>query len=550
MIPAWLLGSLCIILVFIYINRPPIEQRVLSAARFFDILPQAKPEGGCLKPGHLRLPLPFWVQLLVLVLLTGAVLVSWVTKASGEAQRVGVWIVVDTSASMTTSQHDVTRMEIAHQEVGRAIARAERAGQGAGLCLSLSSFDLEPQHHVTKEDASAARQAVRKLQPRPLGTDLNLVRGLLNSAGRQPESECAITHFVVVSDLPAPEWVISSTAQVIWRDVGSIVDNVGFTNIEGGRHPFTGLVREVNIEITAFGKAPASARLVVVAPDGSTVMDEALDWTDDDTWQGTFSPSSPGLYTLDVSPGGAYGYDDHAAIRVGDGETIRVDWQLDDRRLPRQLGWAEDGEQPHLRVIPQETTTSTIPTLIVGNSYGQEASSPAEILDFYETSPLLADLNLDVAELLGIRGIELPAGFRPVLRDVQGLTWLAQRDSPPAAYVPGLPTDTDDNLGRFSSTAFFNAVRWLLREQPLPPLYTLTEPTPDKSTPKEDLLALHEDEGNTARTPRSFGSFDELEPVRTSESEKPIWPILLTLAVLLFLVERGLAVSGSEKWRS
>jgi len=463
-----------------------------------------------------------------------------------------MWIVVDTSASMSTLQNGVTRMQIAHQEIDQAIAKAKEAGKGAVMCLRLSSFDLERQDVVTR-DARVGRQAVKDLQPRPLGTDLNLVRSLLNLRDDQVGSECVITHFVVLSDLSAPEWVVDSdTARVIWRDVGLAVDNVGFTNIQGIRHPLTGLVREVNVEIAAFGTAPADAKLVVTDPDGSRVLDEKLTWLDDNRWQGAFSPSGSGLYTLEVSPGGAYRYDDQAVIEIGDGEAIRVDWQLDDRHLPEQLGWLEDREQPHLRVVPfhrNGAETDDLPILVVGSDYGQ-ANGPVEIFDFYESSPLLADLNFDVAESLGIRGIALPEGFQPVLRDMHGLVWLAQRDSPPAAYVPGLPTGADDNLGRFSTTVFYNAVRWLLRERPLPPLYTLTEPTPGELNPQGNRLALHEDEGNTARTPRSFGRFDDLKPIRTDSLREPKWPTFLTLAVLAFSIERGFAAFGGKRWRS
>jgi len=550
MIAAGLLGSLCIILVVIYMARPPLDPRVLSAARFFNILPPArKSKEWRLRPGNLRLSLPFCFQLLVLLLLTAAVLLSQVTKAAGEAQRIGMWIVVDTSASMSTSQDGVTRMQNAYWEIEQAIAKAEKAGTDAGLCLQLSGFDLDPWYFSTG-GTRAVQQAARTLEPRPLGTDLDIVRNLFNSLGDQSESECTITHFVVVCDLPAPAWVISSTAQVIWRDVGSVVDNVGFTNIQGGRHPLTGLVREVNVEITAYGAAPADAELVVTAPDGSSVLDETLTWLDDNTWQGMFSPADPGLYHLEVSPGGAYGYDDHAVIEISDGEVIRVDWQLDDYRLPEQLGWVEDRERPHLRVVRRESVTNTIPILIVGSGYRQEGGGQIEILDFYEISPLLADLNFDVAESLGIQGIALPEGFQPVLRDVHGLVWLAQRDSPPAAYVPGLPTSADDNLGRFSTTVFFNAVRWLLQERPLPPLYTLTEPTPGRLNPEGNRLALHEDEGNTARTPHSYGSFDDLKPVRTGNLQEPRWPMFLTLAMLVFLIERGCAAFRSKRWHS
>jgi hypothetical protein len=116
-----------------------------------------------------------------------------------------------------------------------------------------------------------------------------------------------------------------------------------------------------------------------------------------------------------------------------------------------------------------------------------------------------------------------------------------------AAYVPGLPELTDNNTGQFSITAFFNAVRWLLQTRPAAPLYTLTTPTTVE--PVGNRLALHEDEGNTVRPPRSLGSLDDLQPTVIGEVKRPIWPLLLTLVAALYLLERALASWGGPAWR-
>lgn len=550
MIAAWLFGGLVGVLVVIYMTRPPFERRVLSAARFFNDLQSEDPPPWRLRWGNPLVSRPFYLQLLISLLLLAAVRSDQTTLFSSDDDKsIGLWIVVDTSASMSTSHGSATRMVAAHQEIKQAIAKADRAREDSGLCLRLSTFDLERQDSPATRDINAVRRAAANLEPRPLGTDLNLIRGLLGLLDDQSKAECFITHIVVVSDLSPPEWIADSgAAKVIWRGVGSAVDNVGFTDIQASRNSLTGLVRRVDLEITAFGEPPANARLLTTAPDGDSVLDETLSWPDDNTWRGSFSPTEPGPYTLDLSPGGAYSYDDHAVIDIGDGQTIRVDWQLDDRRLAERLGWQEDHKEPHLRVVPYPAEPDDgFPTLIVGDGYPQQAGDPIEIHDFYEASPLLADLNFDVAESLGIRGVNLPKGFQPVLRGTDGLVWLAQYDAGPAAYVPDLPNDTDDNLGRFSTTVFFNAVRWLLQERPLSSLYTLT--TPDAPDPMGSHLALHEDEGNTTRMPRSFGSLDDLQPAGRAGYEKPIWPILLALAVLVFLIERGFAAFGGEKWR-
>jgi hypothetical protein len=250
---------------------------------------------------------------------------------------------------------------------------------------------------------------------------------------------------------------------------------------------------------------------------------------------------------MHLSPGGAYVFDDSAVIKIDEGQLIRVDWQLPDRRLPREMAWVEDKTNPHLRVTSSWTIPMDIPTIIIGPGYsgtggsgtGVRDTEPTVIRDFMETSPLLADVNLDAVETLKLAGIELPGNFQPVLRGMDGKVWLAQGENPLRAFVPGLPTGTDDVTGRFSATVFFNAVRWLLQKRDLPALYTLTSPL--EPAPAGNRLALHKDEGNTQRVPRSSGKLENLKPVTGKGAGIPLWPILVMAAVVLFLTERAIA---------
>jgi len=228
-----------------------------------------------------------------------------------------------------------------------------------------------------------------------------------------------------------------------------------------------------------------------------------------------------------------------------------VDWQLPDRRLQMQMGWKQDKITPHLKVTSNINTSVDIPTLIVGPGYagagrtGAGPGGPLLIRDFMETSPLLADINLDAVEALGLRGIELPKGFQPVLRGMDGTVWLAQAENPLRVFVPGLPGGTDDTLGRFSAAVFFNGIRWLLQKRDIAPLYTLT--SPHATEPTAHRLVLHKDEGNTQRVPRSSGKLTDLKPVTGKGATIPLWPILVMTAAVLFLFERALAVY-SNKW--
>jgi hypothetical protein len=532
-----------IILVILYMIFPRFLRRRLSAARFFKDLPPPRKGQSRLRRGKLELTLPFFLQLFVLLLLLAAVFFAGKKLKGYEEKALGVWIIVDTSASMSTSQGKELRIDAARREVELAVDQVRKAAKNKELCFRLSTMDLERRDYVTDGDTFSIIQEVRNLVPRPLGTDLSIIRRTfqLLKDQTQQKDQCRVSHILVVTDIPNPGWLWESEdIEVVWRDIGQPVDNVGFTNIRATRNPLTGLASEVLIEVSAFGTAQENTKLLITAHDGTKVKDEVLKWQPNQLWQGTFVPFAVGEYQLQLSPGGAYTYDDIAVINIDDAQVIRVDWQLQDLGLLRQMGWISDKKNPQLRVTSSLKKTKDIPTLIIGPGYRTNSGSKgfSVIRDFMEASPLLADVNFDAVETLKMNGIELPDGFQPVLRGMDGKIWLAQADQPLRAFVPGLPTGTADVLGRFSATVFFNAIRWLVQKRGLPSLYTLTSPY--EPEPAANRLALHRDEGNTHRIPRSSGKLEDLKPVTGKGAGIPLWPIFLMAAVVLFLIERAL----------
>jgi hypothetical protein len=449
------------ILIVLYMTYPRFLRRRVSAARFFRDLPPPRKGQSRLRRGKMEFTLPFFLQLFVLLLLLAAVFFSDKKLKGHEAEGLGVWFIVDTSASMSTLQGNKPRMAAALREVELAIDQAQKAAKNKELCFRLSAMDLERRDLITAGNAFGITQASQNLKPRPLGTDLGVIRGAFQSLKDQSQlkDHCQVSHIVVVTDIPDPGWLWESgDIEVVWRDMGQPVDNVGFTNIQASRNPLTGLASEVLIEVTAFGTPPASTRLLVTAPDGTQLMDEELNWRQGQFWLGRFTPFSAGEYQLHLSPGGAYVFDDAAVIKIDEGQLIRVDWQLPDRRLLREMAWVEDKTNPHLRVTSNRTMPTDIPTIIIGPGYTRIRASdtqPSVIRDFMESSPLLADVNLDAVETLKLGGIEPPENFQPVLRGMDGKVWLAQAETPLKAFAPGLPTGTDDVIGRFSATVFF-----------------------------------------------------------------------------------------------
>jgi hypothetical protein len=333
----------------------------------------------------------------------------------------------------------------------------------------------------------------------------------------------------------------------VWVDVSQRVANAGFTEISAVRDQISGGVERVRLRVEAFGDAQDRVEVTIHGPDGREFLRDGFEpWVNREQVV-EFAHAAPGTYRIAISPGGAYRYDDLAEIVVPATQDVRVDWQVGARDLVSRLGWIDDGVAPALRVVSAAPAIDDRPLLMVGAGYRR--GSPVTPIGDYVAHPLLSALNFDVAERAGMLAApSLRPGFEPVMRGAGGAVWIARRSDPPAAYVPGLPLDGDDNLARFSMTVFLNAARWVLQRRPLEPLFRLT--TLSEPEPEGNRLALHPGEGNTARTPRSIGRL-EFESSSTSEATpagQRIWPYFVLAALAVFVAERYLV--GYRAWAS
>lgn len=543
-------------LVAIHMTRPRFNLHEISAARFFKNLPPPKNRQKRLNIGNPLKSLPLYFQFFMLALLLTATLLSQQSvRASSTARRVGLWVLVDTSASMSTTDSGQIRILAAQKAATQALLTAQELNSETKvpLCARLSAFDLERRDIIPPTtDLSAVDRGLAGLTARPLGTNLTLLQEIANNPDKADEQQdvsdetCSITHLIIVSDLPAPEWASKQEEiGIVWMDIATPVGNAGITAIHSLRDPITAKVYQVQVELTRYGIIDGQS-LRITSPGGQVVKEEAVVWGEDNLWQGSFQPADSGLYIMQVLPDDAYRFDNEVSIDITTGSDLKVDWRLADNSLLRFLPWQQDAQNPDFRVVASfSDLTGQSPELLVGPGYKANGGNSEEINYFIEGHPLLKDLNFDVAVESGNAGQPLPEGFEMVLASKQGV-WIAQRKSPPAVYVPGLPQG-DGNLNAFSTTVFFNAVRWLLQVGPQPPLYTLT--TPQQPLPEGNRTALHEDEGDTARTPASMGSLDELRPIQVQTDQQPTWPFWVAGAILVFLVERLLFAFGGDRWQ-
>jgi hypothetical protein len=539
---AYLFGAFVAALVVIYMARPNFRRAILSAALFFHDDPVLGSTSRIAWSTPHPTPL-FYLQLSVLLLLLLAVPHCRATAGMDRSGKTGVRVLVDRSASMSTALNGATRFDAAVAAL-RAVAAPQ---QSAIACFTLSAFDLELTT-IADDVASVGElvDLVSRLQPRPLGTELSLVARALAETPRAAPTGCATGSTIVVTDMPAPPWMDGPASRGdVWIDVSQPASNAGIVDLVDERDRVSGKVQRVRALVGTFGgMAPSNVTLSVTSPDG-TVRTHVIETWDGATGSVDVITSLPGRYRLHVNPGGAYRYDDDAAIDVPPSGAVRVDWRVTRREWLSRLGWTEDRDNPDVRVLPSIEMLDSRPAIVLGSGYNPRPGLVQPVTTFLETSPLLAGLNFDVAERAGMARMpaasSLPPGFSAVLSGPESVVWIAARTAPVAAFVPGLPIDGDDNVARFSSTVFLNAARWILERRPRPALFTLT--TPEQAEPSGNRLALHPGEGNTGRIPRSVGAFDpRASPGRQTERRLPLWPWLVGAAALVFLTERGLAL--------
>jgi hypothetical protein len=538
----YVFGALIAALVVIYMARPNFRRAVLSAALFFrdDPVLGSTSRIAWSTPHPTRL---FYLQLAVLLLLLFAVPHCPGAAVMDRSIKTGVRVLVDRSASMSTKQNDATRSDAAVAAL-RAVAAPQ---QSAIACFTLSAFDLELTR-IAENVTSLGElvDLVSRLQPRPLGTDLALVQRTLAEPPHAAPGGCAIGATIVVSDMPAPPWMEGPDGPAargdVWIDVSQPAPNAGIVDLVDDRDRVSGKVERVRVLVGTFGGlATSQVTLSVRSPDGALRTRPVAAW-DGPTGSVDVILPLPGRYTFHVNPGGAYRFDDEAAIDVPSSSPVRVDWRVARREWITRLGWTEDHDNPDLRVLPSIEMLDSRPAIVVGSGYAPRGEPAQAISTFVETSPLVTGLNLDVAERSGMSGApSLPSGFTAVLSGPESAIWIAERAAPAAAFVPGLPLEGDDNVARFASTVFLNAARWILERRSGPALFTLT--SPEQPEPWGSRIALHPGEGNTARTPRSVGTFDPRAPrAHQAERRLPLWPWLVGTAALVFLTERGLAL--------
>lgn len=538
-------------LLLLYLTRPYYRPIALSAAQFF-VRRDTREASRRFSLRSLITSRAFWLQITVFLAVLAALVLLENAVAGAEVQQLGIWLIIDTSASMTTLTNDGDRMASVRRETDALADYLMALPDNTTACTRLFAFDLSLRAIADGLAPTDLSDAVSSLTPRALGTDVGLLHlafGQATDTLAQPiePGQCLPTHLVVITDQPAQDALFEEAPlPLLWRSVAQPADNYGLIDVYSVGAVEFGAVPGIVLEVGAWGQR-AEAQVRITDASGGTVAEERVMFAGRPSRELAIMLPAPGRYTASIEPGGDYALDDQLVFDWSVQPGVRVDWQLADTSIPNALGWQITANQPRLRVRDwgAAAQSSDAPTLFIGAGYG---GPPVQIDRFAEAPELLTDLNLDIAERVGIIGSEADtlSGLVPLLIGDDNRVWLAWGDAPRRVFIPGLPQfGADADLEAFSTTLFFNAVRWLLGAENPAPLFERT--TPAQPVPEGIRNSIHSGEGDTSLVAASEGVWAEIQAAGTTQVD-PLWPLLLAIAALVFAGERLLALVKGASW--
>ncbi|MBT3468894.1 MAG: VWA domain-containing protein [Opitutae bacterium] len=543
--------------------RPRFTKKVVSAAKFFMDLPPAKEARSRLRLSNPARSRPLYFQLLMLVLLVVALLLYRANMRGMTRDGVALWILIDTSASMDTKAGSGgRRLDLAIEKARRSIASAEKVAEDLELRIRISGYDLEINDVVNTQSAAKALSALDTLKVRSLGTDLSIVSEAIAKVDAQNQSDepedldFRFTHLHIISD-QSPRPQPAKNVRVIWENIGKPANNQGIIDIQPNKtDPITALIREISVTCEYHGEQ-AGAQLSITAPKGHAVPVNELRWKRNGKAVLSFPVEDIGLYRVALNSASgykdSYNWDNRAAFYINETKYVKADWQLADKNLMGKINWKQSSDRPDIRIVSftGSSSLSKTPTIYVGRQV-EKAGTGQSTIKIFENHPLIHTVDFDAFDQEKIPGIPLPKGFKPALAGgPDSETWLAYRDKPaPAVYIPGVPMMSTNRAGIFSDILFVNSVRWLLglNSEAVEPLYKLTDV--GHPEPSDNRVVLHPGEGDTSSSnATSSGSSDDIRRASLGTEKIPVWPSLLSLCALVFLIERGMAAYGSSRWR-
>lgn len=514
-----------------HFQRPGPPRVRISFLRFLGALPPAPTRATRLALVWPRDP----ISLLCLVLAVLAAL--WALRNADRAvlaerpDHLGLRVVLDASHSMSLTEAGA--QGAGATRYARALARIEAARRviaGAGpqsLCVELVAVGAQA-GPVTPLPADRPVTALAPAAALPQGAD----PARLTEAAALPRGACALSHVLIVSDLPPTGATrLPDGVPILWDQIGAPQDNAGLRSLALRPAAFG----QVQPELLIFGSASAALpeRVLLNGPGRAQELPVmALAEGGPGAWQAIGSYAGPGRYEALLPEGGAYRGDDRIVTTLSAPPQLAVDWRLSGLARPAALAAGGAGD---LLVTARGALRpgDLARPLIVTYPAFPGARAPLRLGAFREDPALLRMLSLDALEAAGPAAwpAPLPPGFLPVLTLETGAVIAARRLSPPGLILPEPVLDPASPARNLTLALFFGGLAELAAPppQPQPLRWGLPDGTEITQAWRESATA------RPAGRPADLALLTDPGDRRQTE---PAWPWALVLALAALLGER------------
>jgi hypothetical protein len=520
-------------LIIAYMRKPRARHRLrLSTAKFIVDLTPATRARIALAP-LLQSPL-FWVRMLILALIAAALLLVLKWNPGVRDARLGLRIVVDTSASMRVTGSAATSRTAEARALVTALMKdkaTEAQVQNYPFCATILAVDGD-----TREIPPAGSALQTALAPRQRGGDPRRLAGVALAE----DSRCPPTHAIVVTDRRKPAIPAGDGRTVLWWQVGRPAPNAAIEQVSVEADPLIAGPVRVRFAVRQYGSGGAPRDAVITGPDGAVVPPAAAGCAVG-VDEFCFEAPAPGRYTIALSGTDAFAGDDRAVVDVPAVKPLAVDWQLPQDPPP---ALRRDSGPDAIIVAPaaDHPDIAARRAVLVGGDW-PPAPGPLHLGYFNPDDPLLDSVNLDLLEQAAPSRVPLPAGFVRTAAAADGVDIIvARRASPRAAIIPPpLRPDAAPPLRNASFLLLANALRYVSEDQ-IPPVMVSWIDSDGHELPDVQF------ESDTAEDGDRTDLTAAIAPARSGGSGDgpPLWPWLAVLALAVLAAERAAALA----WRT
>lgn len=519
-------------LIVAYLRRPQARRRLrLGSARFladFSPAPRSRLAAAPLFVSRL-----FLIRMGFLAVIAAALMFTVNTAPPGVMSRLGLRIIVDTTASMGVSgtTEGTTRAQEARTLVDTLVRTKQAQAQAEHFPLCTRIFAVD------RETRAVPASGEDLLAPRRQGGDPRM----LTTAALGDDASCPPTYAIVVTDrrkpaIPAP----GDGRSVLWWQVGRPLPNAAIEAVSVDADPLLTGPATVRFNVHRYGPAAARAA-AVTGPGGIALATRDCSPTSSAL---CFEAKASGRYTIALPGSDAFPDDDRAVVDVPQIKALAVDWRLTETPPPAALN-VDTGPGAILvaHVEDRPDISSRRAVLVSGKWRGAGA---AKLGFFNPDDPLLANVNVDLIEQAAPSPLPVPEGFERAAA-IDGGDIVAHRAGPRAALIPPPLTapDAAAPLRNASLLLLANALRYVS----------------DGSAPHAAVAFVDADghelpdlrfESDTAEDGDRTDLSAAITPRATAAVHdhhvpgEPLWPWIIVAALAILAIERALALP----WRA